>query len=622
MHNKASKQIRTSLLLILSMVMLAAGLGTSPVSAAPIPPEPLISNDLFLYSQTVVDFDTQAFLDGQNSPLKDYAEQIDGERWSAADSIEYLAALNGLNPQVILVMLEAQAGLLTRASAGISDEGFYIQVKELAEALVVPYYARRDTGIAALTLKSGQARQVSETLNAGSYAVMAALAQTLPAAQWKQWVTSSSPLFKQTFTAYFGDSLLTADPAASEPGAAVVPTGFSLPFPVGETWYYTSGPHSYNGGVVGCTSGSGCPRPWSSIDLAPPESIACPGGAFPANRWIVAPWGGKVVKSQKALVVIDHQNGWMTYYSHVATTDRRALGDINQNNHIGHPSCEVEPYGKTNGVHLHFGLYKTGSGFVNIDGLTLTGWMIGESTHYNGSMSRSGQTRSAETGRHTGLNDILNSPLGFNSQFTSNAAGWTPVKGAWSISSAGQYHTPGISGMFNSTRYKENYPTLTYTVRLKSTSCSNCGNYLYFRGVPGPVNSDGRWNNGYVFEYSNNGYFTIGKQVNGSWVTLQNWTYSSAISSTWNTLKVTAKGNFMQFFINNVRVAYGNFPGYSTGQVGIGFLRDYSLLGHLYVDYATLTTTAPASAVSTAGVYVDELNPQDASQDSDPGHSP
>lgn len=620
MQNEIRKTLRTSLFLLLSMIMLVAGVGARPVNAASISSQSLISNDLFLYASTVVDFDTQAFLDGQSGPLMNYVEEIDGQRWSAADSIEYQAVLNGLNPQVILVMLEAQSSMLTKSAVYV-PKGFNFQVKKLTETLAAPYYAHRDAGMRTLILKNGEHLQVLESLNAGSYAVMAALAQMLPADQWKLWAAGNSPLFKQVFSAYFGDSLLAPDSNA-QPLRTALPANFNLPFTPGETWYYTSGPHNYSGGVVGCTSGGGCPRPWSSIDLAPPERIACPGGSYPANRWIVAPFDGKVIKSQKALVVIDHENGWMTYYSHVATTDRHATGVIKQNNRVGHPSCEVEPGGRTDGVHLHFGLYKTGSGFVNINGLTLTQWKIGESTHYNGSMSRGSATRTAETGRLPGVNDILNSPLGFDSQFTSNATGWSAVKGSWSVSSLGQYHSAGLSGMFNSARFTNSYSILTYTVRMKSTGCSNCGNYIYFRGTPGPLISDGRWNNGYVFEYSNNGYFTIGKQVNGNWTTLQDWTYSSSINSTWNTLKVTANGSFMQFFINGTRVAYGNFPGHALGLAGIGFYRDYSLLGHLYVDYATLNITAPRSSGNASGVFVDELNLQVTSAGSDPRKSP
>jgi hypothetical protein len=215
----------------------------------------------------------------------------------------------------------------------------------------------------------------------------------------------------------------------------------------------------------------------------------------------------------------------------------------------------------------------------------------------------------------------------FNSNFSNNANGWSNVRGNWTIADPGYYSSPGQQYLFSSTVHTNNFPTLTYTVKMKRTGCSNCGNYIYFRGTPGPLNSDGRWSSGYILEYSNNGYYTIGEQVNGNWVTFINWTYSPSISSGWNTLKVTAKGTYLQFFINGTLLAYGNDPDYGNGRVGIGFHRQ-GTAGKLIVDNAKLVTSAPGSLTSS---ITDSLISHDGSIDitgleelnpSDPGVSP
>ncbi|MBT7080165.1 MAG: peptidoglycan DD-metalloendopeptidase family protein, partial [Chloroflexi bacterium] len=211
--------------------------------------------------------------------------------------------------------------------------------------------------------------------------------------------------------------------------AQALPGGFNLPFPVGSTWYYTGGPHNYNGGTPGCISGSGCPRFWSSVDIAPPEVTSCsPGSTSYNSRWIVATRGGTVITSQTALVVIDHGDGWRTYYSHVSSTDRRGTGGVNQGDNLGHPSCEVEPSGFTSGIHVHFAIYQVGTGFINIAGSSLSGWSIGETSHYNGTMTRQGVNRTATTGRHNGTNDIINNGSGGGNECSSTIslpAGYT-----------------------------------------------------------------------------------------------------------------------------------------------------------------------------------------------------
>ena len=375
----------------------------------------LISDSLFLYSPGVLDFDVQAFLDTQPGPLAGYVEEIDGGSWSAAESIQHNGMFFGINPQLILVLLEAQSNILTDAEISVpvkngldGQETFYSHVRWIAEQVLIAYDAGRyqdQASAGQIKFQDGGFITVSKTLNPGTYAVQATLAQVLPRQEWSYWVLSPEPFFVERFSQWFGDP--RTDLEQTKGLTASIPAGYILPFTPGETWYYSGGPHNYAGGTPGCTFGSGCPRPWPAIDIAPSESIGCPGGFYPANRWIVAAKGGNVIYSGQALVVIDHGDGWRTYYSHVSSADRRGTGGINQGDRLGHPSCEIEPGGYTTGVHVHFAIYQVGVGFVNILGSTLSGWTVGETSHYNGTMTLGDLYRTATVGRFYGTNDIV-----------------------------------------------------------------------------------------------------------------------------------------------------------------------------------------------------------------------
>ena len=91
----------------------ASGQIEEPASGSNNAAGPLISDALFLYASSVLDFDTQSFLETQPGPLASHVEYVDGEPWPAAESIQFNAMFFGLNPQLILTLLEAQTQLLT-----------------------------------------------------------------------------------------------------------------------------------------------------------------------------------------------------------------------------------------------------------------------------------------------------------------------------------------------------------------------------------------------------------------------------------------------------------------------------------------------------------------------------
>lgn len=199
---------------------------------------------------------------------------------------------------------------------------------------------------------------------------------------------------------------------------------------------------------------------------------------------------------------------------------------------------------------------------------------------------------------------------GFDSQFNGNKTGWSAVKGVWTLSK-GAFSTTGTpKNSWHSARHSDSYPTLTYEARLKRTVCPWCANHLAIRGTPLPLDRYGGWKNEYIFEYQNRswdypsmGAWSVFKIKNGKVTRLGGWTASSYINPYgWNTLKVTAKGSAMKFYINGHLVWSGRDIALKTGAVGVGMYQDYksSTMGRLYVDWAKLSGVVGVTSMEEA----------------------
>ena len=193
---------------------------------------------------------------------------------------------------------------------------------------------------------------------------------------------------------------------------------------------------------------------------------------------------------------------------------------------------------------------------------------------------------------------------GFESTFDADAANWTAVKGSWFVNAKGYYKTNGSLNSIASTIYKLNYPTLTYEVRMRrKLGDAALPNRLHFRTQPAPLDSAGQWMNGYVFQYTNAGNFSVWSVSGGSSTPLVDWTPSPAIAPyEWNTLRVVASGGDMEFYINDVLVASGHDETHATGRVGISMWRGSDAKAPLIVDWARVSSSA------APGVYTESIS--------------
>ena len=187
-------------------------------------------------------------------------------------------------------------------------------------------------------------------------------------------------------------------------------------------------------------------------------------------------------------------------------------------------------------------------------------------------------------------------PTGFSSNFTSDATGWVAHKGTWALEGSNYFTTVGMAGKAATVSHIGDYSTLTYEVRMKRVGCVTCANTINIRGDPSTLDASGWWKTEYTFDYTNSGLFSVWKDYNGTYVALKNWTTSSAIvQGGWNTLKVTASGSTLKFYINGTLVWSGADSSYPSGRVGIGMYRNTTSTGDkLYVDWAQLVNSVAA----------------------------
>jgi hypothetical protein len=187
---------------------------------------------------------------------------------------------------------------------------------------------------------------------------------------------------------------------------------------------------------------------------------------------------------------------------------------------------------------------------------------------------------------------------GFNEQFTSSTSAWSQSSGAWAWQNGDYWYTTGVAGGRATSLYSPaSYTNFDYSVRmLRSGSNATLANSLWVR-ASAEVGSDGNPLNGYRFNYTSLGRFSVWKYVNGVASVLQDWATSSLIAqgSAFNVLRVYAAGASFYYYINGSMVWSASDSTFFTGLVGVGMSRyaEYpSTNDGFWIDYATLSTLA------------------------------
>ncbi len=364
----------------------------------------VLSDGQFVYGPNAYDFDLTAWLEANAPHLLPYAAALEGT-----------AGYASVNPRLLLVLMELRAGLVSNPAAdpanpfGWTQSGFDAQLEAAAEVLTSAYYLHlhhysaldpADRSLPPIPLADGSELAVAPEVNAGTYAVLAFLAQTetaeaLPAALepfpavWAALFPDDDPL-DESNQVYIPGSLMAQ--------AVPPPSLLQFPYPRGEAWYF--------GGVHHVLGYSGSDA--SSIDF---WKVWLPWTPTPdtSQMWVVAAHSGWAQAQSSCRFIIytnPDRTGWATRYYHLENIQspyppawNSPLFLIAQNARIGNlartQAQAICDGGAADFPHVHFSLIYNGSyvpfpyprpegeGFTAIAGAALSGWVV--YPHYDAS---------------------------------------------------------------------------------------------------------------------------------------------------------------------------------------------------------------------------------------------
>jgi murein DD-endopeptidase MepM/ murein hydrolase activator NlpD len=370
----------------------------------------LIPDSELVYGPAYTSFSIEEYVNRHEGYLKYYREKVDGQLLSGAQVVDYVARQYSVGPRVLLALLEYYSGWVAQpvpdwlaqsfplGNANSDWRGLYAQVTWAANRLNYGYYGRKYRGLRTVRFSNNTFTYVPDELNDGTVAVQTVLGLYSTFEPWKKAVGPSG--FWATYRRLFGDPF-AHDLGNTLPRDLEQPP-LELPWAVGETWFYSGGPHGGWGG------GSAA----AAIDFVPPGSQS---GCYDTDAWLTAAAPGVVARSQYGVVVLDldgdglEQTGWVLNYSHSATRDRIAAGTrVKTGDKLSHPSCES---GVSTGTHVHFARRYNGEWIPAGAGrlpMVLSGWTVQQGgAAYDGTLVKGPKTLTAIAGRAENYNDVL-----------------------------------------------------------------------------------------------------------------------------------------------------------------------------------------------------------------------
>ncbi len=340
----------------------------------------LIPDSEVVFSPSAMDFDVAAFVNQRGGYLQTYSEFLHSTgQTSGTDIVTRIARDNSINPRLLLALLEYQGHWLSQTDADLPAEaldyplgyhdpkrqGLFKQLAWAVNQLSIGYYGWREGWLTEVTFTDGVTARLAPDLNAGTVALQYFFAQLYPSAQWVQ-VMDPDHGFMALYRQLFGDPWARAAQVEPLYPPDLVQPPLTLPFPPGQTWAFTGGPH-------GAWEHDGAR---AALDFAPSNSNGC-GTSY---AWVVASAAGLVVRSADGVVMLDldgdghEQTGWNLLYLHIAAADRVPVGTwVEAGDRLGHPSCEG---GIATGTHVHMARKYNGE-WIAADGplpFVLSGW--------------------------------------------------------------------------------------------------------------------------------------------------------------------------------------------------------------------------------------------------------
>jgi LasA protease len=333
-----------------------------------------------IYSPSAADFDVQSYILSFESHLKNYGEYLGSTGWTTgAEIVQRIAEDYSINPRLLLALLQYQSNWVygepsnleaTDYPLGLNDlqqKGLYHQLTWAANTLATGYYGWRVGTLTELTFPDKNTLRLAPDLNAGSAALLYLFAQIDQISEWASDIYSTPGSFTEMLDGMFGNPWLRAQTVEPLLPSTLTQPEMALPFAPGLVWSLTSGPHA----------GWGSAGPHAALDLAPGSSE---NGCVKSTAWVLAAATGVVVRSERAVVIIDldgdgnEATGWTLLYQHISAESRIPVGTwVAAGDRIGHPSCEGGP---ATGTHTHIARKYNGE-WMDAEGpvpFVLSGW--------------------------------------------------------------------------------------------------------------------------------------------------------------------------------------------------------------------------------------------------------
>lgn len=352
----------------------------------------LIPDSELVNSPSAIGFDVDAFVKSQGGYLSQYTEEVAGETLTGVQIVERVANQFSVNPRILLAALEYVGGWVTQKQPSEDQlryplgykrtniEGLAIQLIWAAQRLNEGYYGWRLNVRNFTRLDDGSYSFVGDRINAGTAGLQNYLAAISTPATWQSTMDEASPrAFMKTYQALFGDAW-QHDLGVLVPEDVTQPE-FALPWPKGETWYFSGGPHAAYGAGT----------PWGALDFTSLDVAGC----TPLPQYATAVADGAIARSMFGEVVLsldeseDERQGWSVLYLHMGSENRAGQGaKVKAGDRIGHPSCEG---GMAEAAHLHL-VRKYNGEWLNAEGdapFVMDGWVANEAgAEYDGTLTR------------------------------------------------------------------------------------------------------------------------------------------------------------------------------------------------------------------------------------------
>ena len=346
------------------------------------PEDAIFPDSEVVYSPSSIGFDTEKYVMDAGGTLSKYREYLGGKWMNGGEVIQKYAQEYSINPRLILALLEYQSNWVFGAPQNIaqsdypmgwkdySQRGLLKQLGWAVKTINIGYYQWREGKLDTLIFSDNSDLRIAPSLNAGSVALQYFFSKTIAQRDWNNALYSTESV-TALYEDMFGSPWLRAQEVEPLYPPDFTQPNFSLPYPVGNTWNFTGGPHA-PWGEVGSLA---------ALDFAPHTDHT---GCDPSEEFVTAISTGYVLRDGNGYIIVDldgdghEQTGWVILYLHLANDGKVQAGQwINAGDPLGRASCEG---GLSTGTHVHLARKYNGEWIAAAGPVpfNLSGWVAAE----------------------------------------------------------------------------------------------------------------------------------------------------------------------------------------------------------------------------------------------------